>query len=139
SMDGAVRGSERDGGARTRDSGTKGAIDASVRDSSHAIDGSSPASGGGDAAHDSGGSDKRGDAGRGDRDAGGARPAFEPCAELGLAQIRTASHLPDGSGVIVGLAGAVAKLIDPNDGHELRSFVGHAGAINASAVSGNGE
>jgi len=40
--------------------------------------------------------------------------------------------------VIVGLAGGVAKLLDSATARELRTFIGHAGAVNAVAISNDG-
>jgi WD40 repeat protein len=74
--------------------------------------------------------------------AAGAPPAsgtvFNPCAALGIASIRSLAYTPDGKGVVAGLAGGVAKLIDPSDGRELRSYFGHSGGVNDVAVSADG-
>jgi WD40 repeat protein len=58
---------------------------------------------------------------------------------MGIASIRGLAYLPDGSAVVAALAGGVAKLIAPSDGHEIRTFIGHAGGVNAVAVSADGQ
>jgi len=72
--------------------------------------------------------------------AGGASPSgFAVCGAMGIASIRALAYLPDGSAVVAGLAGGVAKLIAPSDAHEVRTFIGHAGGVNAVAVSADGQ
>ena len=68
----------------------------------------------------------------------GAAPLFEPCAVMGVASVRSVVYMPDGSSVIVGMAGGVAKLLDSATARELRTFIGHAGGVNAVAISTDG-
>jgi WD40 repeat protein len=86
-----------------------------------------------------GGSAATGTGGSGGGGSGGTAPLppFAPCGVLGITAIRASTYLPDGH-VVLGLAGGVAKLIDPMDGRELRTFMGHAGGVNALAVSADG-
>ena len=96
--------------------------------------------GGNGGAH--GGAAGGGGAGGGPGGAGGAVSigfTFSPCAAMGIAQIRSLAYLADGSGVVAALAGGVAKIIAPSDGRELHNFIGHAGGVNAVAVSGDGK
>jgi WD40 repeat protein len=94
------------------------------------VDASAGASG------DAGGADGGADAG-----AGGATPSglFTPCAAMGVSQVTSLAYLPSGTGVVAGLGGAVAKLLSPADGHELRTFIGHAGRVNGVALSPAGD
>jgi WD40 repeat protein len=64
--------------------------------------------------------------------------AFDVCGDLGISGINDVRYLPDGGAVVAGLEGAVAKLIDPVKGDEVRTFYGHTGAVNAVALSGDG-
>ena len=73
-----------------------------------------------------------------DTDGSGASSEFSPCESLGIAQVRAVAYLPDGSAVAAAMGGAVVKLIAPSDGHEIRSMLGHSGAVNAVVVSNDG-
>jgi WD40 repeat protein len=81
-----------------------------------------------------------GGAGRGGTGGGGGTTdsGFDVCGAMGIASVRGLAYLPDGSGVIAGLAGGAAKLIAPSDAHEVRNFIGHAGGVNGVAVSADG-
>ena len=57
---------------------------------------------------------------------------------MGTANVKSVVYLPDGSSVAVGMAGGVAKLLDSATARELRTFIGHAGAVNAVATSTDG-
>jgi WD40 repeat protein len=69
---------------------------------------------------------------------GAGTALFAPCGAMGISQVKALAYLPAGGAVVAGLGGAVAKLIDPVDGRELRTFLGHAGSVNAVAVSADG-
>jgi WD40 repeat protein len=122
---GATGGGASGGGATGGGGGARGGASGT---------GGSAGSGGGG----SGGSARGGSGGGGSGGTGGtvALP-FQPCGVLGVTSIRASIYVPDGH-VVLGLAGGVAKLIDPMDGRELRTFMGHSGGVNALAVSADG-
>lgn len=94
----------------------------------------------GDASQDAIGPEARVDGGDADGGKGtGDGGVFAACGAMGIASVRDVAYLPDGSAVVAGLAGAVAKLIDPVDGREVRSFMGHTGGVNAVAVTADGK
>jgi WD40 repeat protein len=77
-------------------------------------------------------------AGAGGESGGTPSVVFGICGDLGISGINDIQYLADGSAVVLGLAGGVAKIVDPMTGAEKRWFFGHTGAVNAVAVSTDG-